>query len=268
MTDSNHFALGIAYRGSSFHGYQYQGEAIPTVQGALEKALGVIADEPIQVTCAGRTDTGVHATKQVVNLTTTRIRSEKAWVMGTNAHLPDDVSVTWAREVDSAFNARHSAVARRYCYVVYINPVRSALFAGQYTREPRKVDAVVMHEAAQQLLGENDFTSFRAASCQSRTANRNIHHINVTAHRDLVVIDIQANAFLHHMVRNIAGVLLDIGAGVKSSTWAGELLNAKNRSLGSVTAPPDGLYLVDVSYPDFPAIPQGPDLPHFLRNLI
>lgn len=268
MTDSNYFALGIAYRGSAFHGYQYQGETIPTVQKALEAALSIVADEAVQVTCAGRTDTGVHATKQVVNFQTTRIRGEKAWVMGTNAHLPDDVSVTWAREVDRSFSARHSAVARRYCYLVYTNPVRSALFAGQYTRDPRSIDVAAMHESAQLLLGENDFTSFRAASCQSRTPNRNIHHINVTARGQLIAIDIQANAFLHHMVRNIAGVLLDIGAGVKPVAWSGELLAAKNRSLGSATAPPDGLYLVDVSYPDYPVIPVGPDLPHFLQDMI
>jgi tRNA pseudouridine38-40 synthase len=268
LTDISHFALGIAYRGSAFHGYQYQGENIPTVQKALESALSVIADETVQVTCAGRTDTGVHATKQVVNFQTTRERSEKAWVMGTNAHLPDDVSVTWAREVGPDFNARHSAVARRYCYVIYNNRARSALFAGHYTRDPRQIEVSAMHEAAQSLLGENDFTSFRASSCQSRTPNRNIHHINVRRNGDMIVIDIQANAFLHHMVRNIAGVLLDIGAGAKPTSWSGELLLAKNRSLGSVTAPPDGLYLVDVLYPEFSMIPQGPDLPHFLQGLI
>ena len=268
MTEPGSWALGIAYRGSAFHGYQYQGESLPTVQRALETALSIIADQTVQVTCAGRTDTGVHATKQVVGFTSTSVRGEKAWVMGSNAHLPDDVSVTWAKRVDSEFSARHSAVARRYCYIVYTSRVRSALFAGQYTRDPRSIDADAMHEAAQHLLGENDFSSFRAASCQSTTPNRNIHHITVSRKNELIVIDIQANAFLHHMVRNIAGVLLDIGAGVKPAAWAAELLAAKNRHLGSVTASPDGLYLVDVIYPEYPAIPVGPALPHFLQELI
>jgi tRNA pseudouridine38-40 synthase len=264
----NTFALGIAYQGTRYHGWQYQSESTPTIQLALQTALTVVADESVQVTCAGRTDTGVHATKQVVNLHTTKQRSEKAWVMGTNAHLPDDVSVVWARPVPTDFNARHSAVARRYCYVVYTSPVRSALLPGMYTRDPRRLDAEAMHEAGQALLGENDFTSFRASSCQSRTAMRNVHHIKVTRRGELIVIDIEANAFLHHMVRNIAGVLLDIGAGVYPIGWTAELLALSDRTKGSVTAPPHGLYLVDVIYPDEPQIPIGAALPHFMEGLL
>lgn len=267
-TNTDTFALGIAYQGTRYHGWQYQGESTPTIQLAVQAALNVVADEPVQVTCAGRTDTGVHATKQVVHLNTTKQRSEKAWVMGTNAHLPDDISVVWARSVASDFNARHSAVARRYCYVVYTSPIRSALFSGMYTRDPRRIDAEAMHEAGQALLGEHDFSSFRASSCQSNTAMRNVHHIKVTRRGEMIVIDIEANAFLHHMVRNIAGVLLDIGAGVRSATWTAELLTLADRTKGSVTAPPHGLYLVDVIYPGEPQIPAGPALPHFMQGLL
>lgn len=268
IANTNTFALGIAYQGTRYHGWQHQGETTPTVQLALQAALSVVADEPMQVTCAGRTDTGVHATKQVVHLHTTRLRSEKAWVMGTNAHLPDDVSVVWARPVPSDFNARHSAVARRYCYVIYTSSIRSALLPGMYTRDPRSLDAAAMHEAGQALLGENDFTSFRASSCQSNTAMRNIHHLKVTRKGALIVIDIEANAFLHHMVRNIAGVLLDIGAGAYPTSWIAELLALSDRTKGSVTAPPHGLYLVDVIYPGEPEIPTGPALPHFMEGLL
>lgn len=267
MTDNlNTFALGIAYQGTCYHGWQYQGESTPTVQKSLQNALSVVADEPILVTCAGRTDTGVHATKQIVHLQTMKDRPERAWVKGTNAHLPDDISVNWCKAVPLDFNARHSATARRYVYVVYTNPVRSALFSDLYTRDPRQLDAAAMHEAAQFLLGENDFSSFRASSCQSLTAMRNIHHLQVHRANDLIVIDIKANAFLHHMVRNIAGVLLDIGAGRHQPAWAGELLSLRDRTKGGVTAPPNGLFLVDVLYPGVPEIPSGAALPHFLQN--
>jgi tRNA pseudouridine38-40 synthase len=266
--DTNTFALGIAYQGTRYHGWQYQSESTPTIQLSLQTALSVVADEPLQVICAGRTDTGVHATKQVVHLHTSKQRSERAWVMGTNAHLPDDVSVVWARSVANDFSARYSAVARRYCYVIYSSPVRSALLRGMYTRDPRRLDAEAMHEAGQALVGEHNFTSFRASSCQSLSPKRNVHHLKVTRRGELIVIDIEANAFLHHMVRNIAGVLLDIGAGAYPGTWVPELLSLRDRTKGSMTAPPDGLYMVDVKYPGVPEIPLGPGLPHFLEGLL
>ena len=261
-------AIGINYCGSRYHGWQFQSESLPTVQAFIEAALSIIANEPIQVTCAGRTDTGVHATKQVAHFQTSARRATKAWVLGCNAHLPDDISIDWAVEVDKDFSARHSATARRYMYLIYQNPVRNGLFGDNFTRERRRLDPTEMHKAGQALLGENDFSSFRAASCQSRTAMRNVHHLRVEASGDLVVVDIQANAFLHHMVRNIVGVLLDIGAGDFSSAWVGELLALKDRTRASKTAPPDGLYLVDVIYPNTPQIPKGPHLPGILNGLI
>ena len=265
---SHHYALGISYRGSDFHGWQYQSESVPTVQASLEKALSIVADRPISVVCAGRTDTGVSATKQVVSFSSPVSRPQKAWIKGVNAHLPDSVSSNWSVEVDEGFSARYSAVARRYCYVIYQSKVRHALFSDNYSREPRSLDEHKMQEAGQYLLGENDFSSYRASKCQALSPMRNVHHVEVRRIGDLLIVDIQANAFLHHMVRNIVGVLMDIGAGEQNPAWAGELLALKDRTQGSVTAPPNGLHLVDVIYPDYPQIPVGPDMPHFLQMLV
>ncbi len=265
---SHHYALGIAYEGASYHGWQFQNDAVLTVQGCLESALSTVADTPISVTCAGRTDAGVSATKQVVSFSSPVSRPDKAWVRGVNAHLPDSISVTWVRSVDKDFSARHSANARRYCYIVLPARVRNALFSAAFTRDPRALEVADMHAAGQQLLGENDFTSLRASKCQALTPMRNVHHLNVTQVGELIVVDIQANAFLHHMVRNIVGVLLDIGAGQKPIEWAGELLAKRDRTAGGVTAPPHGLYLVDVIYPNYPEIPVGPALPHLFKHLL
>jgi tRNA pseudouridine38-40 synthase len=259
--------LGVSYSGETFHGWQFQKSSIPTVQAALESALSKVADRPVRVTCAGRTDAGVHATQQVVHFQSEVERPLKAWVMGCNAHLPDSVSVTWSREISKEFDARHSARARRYFYLIYNQRIRSALLPTLYTREHRPLDSDLMHQAAQFLPGENDFSSFRAANCQSRTPMRNVHHVNVTRMGDMILIDIQANAFLHHMVRNIAGALMDVGALEKPVDWIGELLGLRDRSKASATADPNGLYLVDVLYPDYAEIPQGPALPHLFSLL-
>lgn len=260
-------ALGLGYTGSQFHGWQFQKDSLPTVQQAFENALSRVADQPVRVTCAGRTDSGVHATQQVVHFDTTAVRADKAWVLGVNAHLPDSVAVSWSRQVPDEFDARFSATARHYLYCIYNHPVRPGVGPGLFTREHRPLAADAMHAAAQALCGENDFTSYRAAKCQSNTPMRNVHAVSVHRAGDLVLISITANAFLHHMVRNIAGVLLDIGAGEKAIDWAGELLAARDRNLGSVTAAPDGLYLVDVHYPKQFGIPAGPCLPHFFAHL-
>jgi len=261
-------ALGISYIGAGFHGWQYQNTSTPTIQAEIERSLSEIAAETIKVTCAGRTDSGVHATKQVVHFQTAASRPLKAWVKGTNALLPDSISVDWSQEVISDFSARFSANARRYFYLIYNNDIRSALFSENLTREHRRLDVLAMHKAGRHLLGENDFTSFRGAQCQSKTAMRNVHHLDVRRVGDLILIDIQANAFLLHMVRNIAGVLMDIGAGTRDADWMRELLMLKNRNMGSITASPKGLYLVDVIYPDHPKLPQGPNLPHLLSGML
>lgn len=260
-------ALGISYNGADYHGWQYQGGELATVQEQVQKALSSVADHLVAVTCAGRTDAGVHATNQVVHFESDALRQLKAWVMGSNAQLPDSISVAWAREVSDSFDARHSATARRYLYLINNNNVRSALMPELVTRENRSLDAQRMHDAAQCLVGENDFSSFRAANCQSRTPMRNIHHLRVIRAGELVIIDVAANAFLHHMVRNIAGVLIDVGTGGKPVSWTRELLSLRDRSRAGVTAPANGLFLIQVDYPAIHGLPSGPQLPHFLGSL-
>jgi tRNA pseudouridine38-40 synthase len=260
-------ALLVAYNGQSYHGWQYQSETIPTVQRDLNRALAIVADSDVTLFCAGRTDTGVHASKQVVHFDCAAERPNKAWVMGANAHLGDDISVEWAGTVAEDFDARRSALARRYVYLIHNNRIRSALMPDFLTRERRHLNEVEMNTAAQHLLGEQDFSSFRASNCQSVSPMRKLMAVSVRRMGDIVVIDITANAFLHHMVRNIAGVLMDVGAGEKPAAWVAELLALKDRTRGGVTAAPNGLFLVDVIYPEGSGIPIGTRLPHFLQLL-
>lgn len=228
-------------------------------------AVTRVADQKVTLYCAGRTDTGVHATKQVVHFDHDNPRPEKAWVLGVNAHLPDTVSVEWAGQVSNEFDARRTATARRYLYLIRNHRVRSSLMSDFLTHERRPLDASIMHRAAQALLGENDFSSFRAANCQSQSPMRHVSEVVVERFDDLVAIQIQANAFLHHMVRNIAGVLMDVGAGDQSEAWVAELLALKDRTRAGVTAAPNGLYLIDVLYPPTAGIPADPRLPHLLQ---
>jgi tRNA pseudouridine38-40 synthase len=258
-------ALIVAYNGQSFHGWQYQSEKIPTVQRDLTRALSQVADRDVVVHCAGRTDTGVHATKQVVHFDCAVDRPNKAWVMGVNAHLGDDLSVEWAGQVADDFDARRTAHARHYLYLVHNNRVRSSLMPEYLTRERRVLDEKVMDDAAQSFVGEADFSSFRAANCQSNSPMRNVMSVGVKRYNDIVAIDIKANAFLHHMVRNIVGTLLDVGSGEKPITWITELMSKKDRTLAGMTAPPNGLFLVDVDYPAAVGIPRSSRLPHFLQ---
>ena len=257
-------ALIVEYCGIAFHGWQTQGALTATVQQSLERGLSEVASSEIRVVCAGRTDAGVHATKQVVHFDTPVSRSCRAWVRGTNAHLPDGVAVQTATPVSNRFHARFSARWRRYRYLIHNSAIRGGLMQGLITRHHRPLEEHLMHMAGQALLGEQDFTSVRAAQCQSKTPMRNVMRCAVTRHGDLVVIDVVANAFLLHMVRNIAGVLMDIGAGVRPVVWMRELLDARDRSIGCKTAAPDGLYLIDVGYPASSGIEAGPRLPHLL----
>jgi tRNA pseudouridine38-40 synthase len=252
-------ALGIEYDGQAFHGFQRQTNA-PSVQEALETALSRIATQPVRVVAAGRTDAGVHATGQVVSFESAVERPLNAWFRGTNALTPAAVKVIWVRAVDGGFNARRSAVARRYQYLYHETPAPSPLLQGQAVQVP-SLDEAAMHRAAQVLVGEHDFTSFRAAACQSHTAYRCIHRISVQRAGPFVVLDVAANAFLLHMVRNIAGALLQVGQGREEESWISRLLLARNRALAGRTAAPQGLYLVDVRYPgyDFPTgLPAAP----------
>ena len=258
-------ALGIEYDGSRYYGWQRQNE-VRSVQEKLEKALSQVANEPITVFCAGRTDAGVHGTGQVVHFETTALRKDAAWTLGVNANLPGDIAVRWVKAVPDDFHARFSATARRYRYIIYNHRLRPAVLSKGVTHFYEPLDAERMHRAAQCLLGENDFTSFRAVQCQSRTPWRNVMHINVTRHGPYVVVDIKANAFVHHMVRNIVGSLMEVGAHNQPESWIAELLAAKDRTLAAATAKAEGLYLVAVDYPDRFDLPKPPMGPLFLAD--
>lgn len=256
-------ALGIEYDGAACYGWQRQ-QAVPSVQAYLEDALSKVANHSIHVQCAGRTDAGVHATGQVVHFDCDEYRPERAWTMGVNANLPDAIAVKWCKTVDKGFHARFSATHRRYRYVIFNHTLRPAILHGGVTHVYQTLDTELMHEAAQALLGEQDFTSFRASLCQSKTPFRNVTHIEVYRLGAYVIVDIRANAFLHHMVRNIVGSLIKVGCKEQPVSWMGELLAAKDRTKAAATAKPNGLYLVDVTYPEPLGIPKGPLGPLFL----
>jgi tRNA pseudouridine38-40 synthase len=256
-------ALVLEYDGSQYHGWQAQ-TGLHTVQQAVEYALSKVADCSVSIVCAGRTDTGVHATNQVIHFDCDKVRSVRAWIHGANSFLPKDICVKWGRELSEDFHARYSATSRRYRYVIYNGTIRPALLRSNVTWQYRQLDYRLMHEAAQHLLGENDFTSFRSVECQSNTPMRHVHTLQVSRIGDLVIIDITANAFLHHMVRNIAGVLIAVGSGKHPVSWVDDVLKAKDRRLGAETAPAYGLYLVQVTYPqEFSILLNSPG-PSFL----
>ena len=250
-------ALGLEYDGAAFAGWQWQ-DGQRNVQACVEQAVGKVAAAPVNLLCAGRTDAGVHALEQVVHFDAQAERSPRAWLMGVNANLPGDVRVLWAREVPPAFHARYSAIARFYRYVILNRPMKSALLRRQVTWCYYPLDEARMQAAADHLLGHHDFSSFRAQGCQSKSPERRMHFIQVRREEERVVIELCANAFLHHMVRNIAGVLMEIGAGRREPGWTRELLALRDRKQGGVTAPSDGLYLGGVCYPDVFGLPKHP----------
>jgi len=261
-------ALGVEYKGARYRGYQRQVDGVPSIQETLERALSRVAGgQPVSLTCAGRTDALVHASGQVVHFDTTVQRSPHAWVMGANANLPADISVTWAQPMPMGFDARFSAVSRRYRYVIYNDPIRPAHLAQEVTWNHRPLDIVAMREAAAMLVGTHDFSAFRASQCQAKSPVKTVHHLELLEFGRLIVIDIRANAFLHHMVRNIAGVLMTIGAGEQPVDWARQVLESRRREQGGVTAHPYGLYLVHVEYPAQFDVPERYLGPHFLSGL-
>ncbi|HEW98682.1 MAG: tRNA pseudouridine(38-40) synthase TruA [Candidatus Parabeggiatoa sp. nov. 3] len=257
-------ALGIEYAGEHYWGWQIQPKGL-NVQRYVEAALSKVANEPVAVVCAGRTDSGVHALEQIVHADVTVQRTKRSWRLGTNANLPQDISILWAQSVDEQFHARFSAQARHYRYVILNRPSRPALLAKRVTWEHQLLAVEHMQTAANYLIGTHDFTSYRAVACQAKNPIRTVSRLSVSRFDEQVIIDISANAFLHHMVRNIAGVLITIGRGEQPPEWARTVLEAKDRRQGGVTAPAYGLYFCRVDYPPpyqnlFPQapLPKGP----------
>jgi tRNA pseudouridine38-40 synthase len=253
------WALGLEYEGSNYHGWQSQEEppALDTVQQRVEAALSTIANQKIGVVCAGRTDKGVHAIEQVIHFDTDASRRDSIWVSGANRFLPPDIRALWACPVSENFHARYTALARSYTYLIANQTVCPALLRSQITWFPQKLDENKMLEAAQFLIGEHDFNAFRGTDCQAKTSWRKVNHLVVERKGNIVRITIQANAFLHHMVRNIVGVLGEVGTHKRPPQWAKEVLLGRDRRLGGVTAPPNGLYLAHVLYPEEFKIPNG-----------
>ena len=251
------WAACLEYDGSGFSGLQRQPHA-PSVQGVLEAALSQIANHEILTHAAGRTDAGVHAFAQVLHFDSSAARSERAWLMGGNANMPDSVSLRWVVPVSEEFHARFSAEARSYRYVIYNGPARSALLSGRVAHVANRLNEQAMHEAAQCLLGEQDFSAFRAAQCQSNSPMRFVESVSAWRQGDFVMVEITANAFVHHMVRNIVGSLIPIGEGRADAAWLRECQQAGDRSRSGPTAPAEGLYFVCARYPSRFALPPMP----------
>jgi tRNA pseudouridine38-40 synthase len=243
------FAIGIEYSGTAYSGWQRQKHA-PSIQQHIEEAIGYVANHEIQLVCAGRTDAGVHAVEQVAHFESTAIRDNRSWVLGSNCQLPRDVRIKWIQPVENEFHARFSAMARSYRYIILNSAVPGALFHDRAGWEFKSLDETRMHNAAQILVGEHDFSAFRAAGCQAKSAFRCLHEIIVDRQGDLVYLDIRANAFLYHMVRNIVGSLISVGRGEQTAEWFTAVFFSKDRNLAAVTAPAAGLYFIRAYYAD------------------
>lgn len=249
-------AIGVEYDGTNYNGWQRQ-RVGRGVQEVLELAVGRVADESVDIVCAGRTDTGVHASGQVAHFDTSAQRSSRGWLLGVNSELPDDVCIRWITEADPDFHARFDALSRSYRYRILNRLVRSALERQRSWWVHKPLDTDAMHAAAQQLLGEHDFSAFRAAGCQANTAQRELKSIAIHRDGDWVTLDVTGNAFLQHMVRNITGTLVAVGTGQQPADWVGEVLASRDRRRGGITAPPQGLTLTRVAYPDAVSLPDS-----------
>lgn len=249
--------MGVEYDGSRFHGWQTQ-VGVDTVQQRLETAISRVADHNVRIHCAGRTDTGVHGLGQVVHFDTSALRPPRNWLLGTNANLPPEVNVNWVHSVDENFHARFSATSRSYRYVILNRGTRSAIWRQRAVWIHRPLDEGRMRAAAGYLLGTHDFSSYRALGCQAKSPVRRVNRLDVGRSENRITIEISADGFLHHMVRNIAGVLIAVGVGDRPVHWSRQVLDYRDRTLGGVTAPPQGLYFVHVGYPECFGLPQNP----------
>ena len=249
-------AMGVEYDGTAYSGWQIQ-VGTATVQETLERAVSRVADHPVRLHCAGRTDAGVHGLGQVVHFDTQAVRTPRNWVLGTNVNLPPDVNVNWAKEVPGDFHARFSAVNRSYRYLILNRTTRSAIDRDRAVWIHRPLNAGRMREAARHLEGTHDFSSYRALGCQAKSPVRTVSRLAVERQGERITIEVTADGFLHHMVRNMAGVLIAIGEGDHPVEWTREVLAFRDRTLGGVTAPPQGLYLVGVGYPEAFGLPPG-----------
>lgn len=251
-------ALGIEYDGTAYNGWQRQKSGVG-VQSLVEEAVSQVADQAVEVICAGRTDTGVHASGQVAHFDTAAERSLRGWLLGINSSLPEDINATWVSFVSEEFHARFSAMSRSYRYLVFNRPVRSALYRHRAWWVFEPLDETAMQEASRCLIGEHDFSAFRAAGCQASTPVRKVFSLEVARRDDWLEITVSANAFLQHMVRNMAGVLVEIGKGEQDAGWAAKVLQSRDRTQGGVAAPAHGLTLIEVDYPAQFGIPAAPD---------
>jgi tRNA pseudouridine38-40 synthase len=240
-------AVGIEYAGSRYAGWQRQHGA-PSVQAEVERALTLIADQPVALVCAGRTDAGVHALGQVAHFDTTATRPLRGWLLGTNGELPADIALTFVTPVAADFHARYSALARTYRYLILNRPTRAPVLHERVLWRHGALDAPRMHAAAQALVGVHDFSAYRAAECQSQVPVRDLRRIDVRREGALITVEVTANAFLHHMVRNIVGSALEVGEGARPVEWLGEVLASRERRAAGPTAPPGGLYFARVEY--------------------
>ncbi|MCB1606590.1 MAG: tRNA pseudouridine(38-40) synthase TruA [Xanthomonadales bacterium] len=260
MNSLQRIALGVEYDGTDYYGWQIQAQS-PTVQEVLQQALAQVADHPIEVVCAGRTDTGVHGRCQVVHFDTRAPRSERSWVLGANSNLPDTVAVRWAQQVPESFHARFSARRRSYRYRLLNRWVRPGLGGRYLAWERRPLALAPMQAAATLLLGEHDFSAFRTVHCQAPSPVRTLYRLTITANQDEFVFEAQANGFLHHMVRNLVGSLLVVGRGEQPPEWVAEVLRSGDRCQAGPTAPSAGLCFLGPAYPLEWGLPPEVSLP-------
>lgn len=266
-TKNLRIVMAVEYVGRTYHGWQIQRSGVPTVQATLEKALSRVANQPVSTIVAGRTDAGVHATNQIFHFDTSAQRSLYGWTMGVNGALPNDISIKWAYEVDQHFHARFSAKERAYRFIIHNNWIKSAALDGLVTWEQHALDVSLMQQAANLLLGTHDFSSFRAAECQAHSPVKTLRELTIKRYGEFIVIQTRADGFLHHMVRNLVGVLLPIGRGRKPVEYAQHVLAAQNRNKGGVTAKGDGLYFVRAQY-NQEGLPCEAAGPVFIQPLI